>query len=178
VNNPEPHFKSARLATPENGVVRSLGRDRMKFSFPRGAEDGPGIRITPKRGADVRQSFTRGCAARCCSGRSLKCQPTRPPNQMTSLVHVNQRRLQAAAFVVTQGHLRGRMAGGCGFWTAAKRTGFSPNCSSIRSPVATSKSGARPIGGHERPPVRSWVERSSEADDERKRQHVGSRHGS
>ena len=41
----------------------------MKFSFPCwAAVDGPGSRITPKRGAGV--LLHAGCAARCCSGRS------------------------------------------------------------------------------------------------------------
>ena len=167
-----------RLATRKNRVVRSHGRDRMKFSFPRGAADSSAIRISLKRGADVRTSFTRECAARCCSGRSLKCQPARPLNQMTTSGHVSQRRSRANALVITRDHLRGRTAGGSGFWTAAKRTGFSPNCSSILSPADTSKCGARAIDGRARPPVRSSVERSLEGAGERKRRRVDSPPGS
>ena len=166
------------LATRENRVVRSHRRDRMKVSFPRGAADDPDLRFTPKRGADVRNSFTQGCAARCCSGRSLKCQPARPRNQMMTSVRVNQRRSRAAARAIIPDHLRGRMGGASGSWTAARRSGFSPNCCSSLSPAATSKSGARPTGGHARQPERSLAERSSEDGAERKRRREGLPRGS
>jgi hypothetical protein len=169
---------SARLATRENRVVRSRRRDRMTFSFPRGAVDDPGFRFAPKRGADVRNSFTRGCAARCCSGRSLKCKPARPLNQMTTLVRINRRRSRAAALATTQDRSPGRMAGDCGFSTAVIRTGFSPNCYSTLDPVGTSKSAAPAIGGHARPPVLSSAERSPADADERKRRRAGSPRGS
>jgi hypothetical protein len=150
----------------------------MKFSFPRAATDGPGVRFTPKRGAEVRSIFTRGCAARCCSGRSLKCQPARPLNQMTTSGHVSQRRSRANALVITRDHLRGRTAGGSGFWTAANSSGSLPNCCSTRSPAGTLKSGAPPIGGHAKPPVLSSAKRSSEEGDGRKRRREDSPRGS
>jgi hypothetical protein len=165
---------SARLATRENRVVRSRRRDRMTFSFPRGAVDDPGFRFAPKRGADVRNSFTRGCAARCCSGRSLKCKPARPLNQMTNSARVNRRRSLAVAPAIIRDHLPGKTAGGSGFWTAAKRSGFSPNCSSTLSPAGTLKCGARAIGGRARLPVRSSAGHSPVGDSERKRRRVDS----
>ena len=55
---------------------------------------------------------SRGCAARCCSGRSLKCRPTRWQNQMTNSAHVALRRWRAAAIAITRDH---RVAG----WPAA-----------------------------------------------------------
>jgi hypothetical protein len=161
-----------RLATRKNRVVRSHGRDRMKFGFPRGAADSSAIRITLKRGADVRTSFTRECAARCCSGRSLKCQPARPPNQMTTSVRVNRRRLPAGAFANTLDHLPGSMAGAYGFSTAAKQTGFSLNCCLTPGRVGTWKCGARTIGGHAKRLVLCLGERSSEDHDERKRRRA------
>jgi hypothetical protein len=167
-----------RLATREIRVVLCHGRDRMRFSFPRVAADGPGSRIIPKRGADVRTSFTRGCAARCCSGRSLKCQPARPPNQTTTSVRVNRRRSRPAAPANTLAHSPGRMAGDSGFSMVVKPTGFSPNCCSIPNPVGTSKFGAPATGGHARQPVLSLAERSSGGDDEPKRQREDSRCGS
>ena len=165
------------LATRENWVVRSHRRNRMRFNLPRGAADGPGIRITQTRGADVRTSFSRGCAAHRCSGRSLKCKPARPLNQMTISVRVNRRRSQAAVLATTQGHSPGRMAGGSGFSTAVKRTGFSLNCSSTLNPVGTSKSAAPVIDGRARLLVLSSAERLSVDADERKRRRVDSPHG-
>jgi hypothetical protein len=161
-----------RLATRKNRVVRSHGRDRMKFSFPRGAADSSAIRISLKRGADVRTSFTRECAARCCSGRSLKCQPARPLNQMTTSVRVNRRRLPACALANTLDHSPGSMADASGFSTAAKQSGFSLNCCLTPGRVGTWKSGARTIGGHARRLVPCLGERSSEDHDERKRRRA------
>jgi hypothetical protein len=42
------------VAALENVVVRSPRRDRMKFSIPREAADGPSFRFTPERVDDVR----------------------------------------------------------------------------------------------------------------------------
>ena len=166
------------LATRENWVVRSYGRDRMRFYLPREAVGGPGIRITQPRGADIRTSFTRGCAAHCCSGRSMKCKPAQPLNQMTTLVRINRRRSRAAALATTQDRSLGKMAGDSGFSTAVIRTGFSPNCYSTLDPVGTSKSAAPAISGHARPRVLSSAERSPADADERKRRRAGSPRGS
>ena len=144
----------------------------MKFGFPREAADGPAIRSTPKRGADVRTSFTRGCAARCCSGRSLKCQPARPLNQMTISVRVNRRRLRAGALANTRDHSRGRMAGAFGYSTAAKQTGFWPSFCLTPGRADTLKSGAQATAGRARRLVHYLAERSWEDRDERKRRRA------
>ena len=130
------------------------------------------------RGTGVRNSFTRGCAARCCSGRSLKCQPTRPLNQMTISAHVDQRRWRTATIAIIRDHSRGRMAGGSGSSTAATPTGFSPNCFSTLSPVGIWKSAAPAMSGRAKLPVRSSAERLWQDSPEPKRRRADSLHGS
>jgi hypothetical protein len=108
----------------------------------------------------------------------LKCQPTRPLNQMTTSVQVDQRRWRAAAIAITPAHSRGRMAGGSGSLTAAKPTGFSPNCFSTLSHVGIWKSGAPATNGRAKLQVRCSEERSWQDDLERKRRRADSLHGS
>ena len=94
------------------------------------------------------------------------------------LAHVNPRRWLAVAIPITRDRSRGRMAAGCGFSTAAKRTGSSRNCCSSLSHAGILKSGARATSGHARPLVRSSAERSPEDGAERKRRRADSPRGS
>ena len=162
----------------ENRVVRSRGRDRMKFGFPRGAADGPAIRITPKRGADVRTSFTPGCAARCCSGRSLKCQPAPPLNQMTTSVRVQPATLAGRCVREHPGPFA---------WQDGRRLWILDGCETDwvlaellfdLGRADTSKSAAQTIGGRARRLAPCLAERSWEDPDERKRQRADSPRGS
>ena len=166
------------LATFENAVVRSPCRDRMKFSIPRGAADGPASRITPKRVDDVRNGFTRTCAVHCCSGRSLKCQPARPPNPTTSSARVRTQRCTPAAITTIKVHSHGRTGGGCGFSTAVLPPGSWPSCSLSPGRVATWKFAARVINGRARQPARSSAGSSPAESGERKMRLVDSQNGS
>ena len=158
------------------GTLPGSGQDEVQF--PARSRRWPGYPDHSEARGRCPQSFTRGCAARCCSGRSLKCQPTRPLNQMTISAHVDQRRWRTATIAIIRDHSRGRMAVGSGSSTAATPTGFSPNCYSTLIPVGIWKSAAPAMSGRAKLPVRSLAERLWQDGTERKRRRADSLHGS
>jgi len=150
----------------------------MKISIPRGAVDGPGIRITPKRVDRVRIGLGRTRALRCCSGRSLKCLWALQRHRTTSLAHAGRRQWPESASRITWAHSPGRMAAVFGSSTAAPPIGFSRSCCSNPNRVDTAKSVARAIDGPVRRPAHYSAGRSPVVRDERKTRLAGSTNGS